>query len=230
MELRQYGQILWKRIWIPIALVVLVAAMSLATVKRVPPMYTTSLRFVVGVTPENIPDQFTYDGYYAGVSSEFIADDLSVIVSSQAFAEDVNRHLADIAPGFQISPGMLAGQTFADKQHRILQISMTWGDPNQLRKIGEAVVLALQEDSPKYLAQMGALGGQVVVIDRPLTVTPIPTPLSRKLDLPIRLLLALAAGVALIFLLHYLDTSVQSAAELENMGVSVLAKIPRHKS
>lgn len=229
MELRQYWQILWKRIWMPLALVVLVAGVSLATRQSVPPMYSTSLRFVVGVTPENTPSQFNYDGYYAGISSEFIADDLSVVVTSQAFAEDVNGHLAEINPDLSIAPGQLSGQTFADKQHRILQISFAWGDPNQLQDIGQAVVQALQQDSPKYLAQMGALGGKIVVIDRPLSVTPIPEPLSRKLDLPVRMVLALAAGVALEFLLHYLDTSVHTVDELEALGVPVLAKIPRHK-
>lgn len=229
MELRQYWQIFWKRIWIPAALVVLVGAFSLLTAKPVPPSYSASLRFVVGVEPEQLPDQFTYDGYYAGVSSEFIADDLSVVVSSQAFAEDVNRHLAEMGSGLQIPPGTLAGMTFADKQHRILRVTITWGDPEQLQQIGQALVQTIQDDSPKYLAQMGALSGKVVVIDRPLAVAQNPTPLSRKLDLPLRLILAAVAGVALEFLLYYLDTSVQSAAELESLGVPVLAKIPRHK-
>ncbi len=210
-------------------LVVLVAAISFITIKPAPPTYTASLRFVVGVQPEQLPDQFTYDGYYAGVSSEFIADDLSVVVSSQAFAEDVNHHLAEMDNGLQIPPGTLAGMTFADKQHRILRVTINWGDPDQLRQIGQALVQTLQDDSPKYLAQMGALGGQVVVIDRPLAIAPIPTPLSRKLDVPLRLILAAVAGIALEFLLYYLDTSVQSATELESMGMPVLAKIPRHK-
>lgn len=229
MELRQYWQILWKRIWIPALLVILVGGFSLLTAKPASPSYSASLRFVVGVEPEQLPDQFTYDGYYAGVSSEFIADDLSVVVSSQAFAEDVNRHLAEMGTELQIPPGTLAGMTFADKQHRILRVTVTWGNPDQLLQIGQAVVQTIQNDSPKYLAQMGALGGKVVVIDRPLAVSQNPVPLSRKLDLPLRLILAVVAGIALEFLLHYLDTSVQSAAELESLGMPVLAKIPRQK-
>jgi len=229
MELRQYWQILWKRIWIPAVLVVLVGGFSLLTAKPALPSYSASLRFVVGVEPEQLPDQFTYDGYYADVSSEFIADDLSVVVSSQAFAEDVNRHLAEMGTELQIPPGTLAGMTFADKQHRILRVTVTWGNPDQLLQIGQAVVQTIQNDSPKYLAQMGALGGKVVVIDRPLAVSQNPVPLSRKLDLPLRLILAVVAGIALEFLLHYLDTSVQSAAELESLGMPVLAKIPRQK-
>ncbi len=229
MELRQYWHILWQRAWIPVLLVVVVAAVSAFTTKTPPPSYTASMRFVVGVKPEQVPDQFNYDGYYAGVSSEFVADDLSVVVSSQEFAADVNRHLAEMGSGLQIPPNVLSGLTFADKQHRILQVTITWGNPDELQQIGQALVQAIQKDSPKYLAQLGTQGGQVVVIDRPLTPVPVPPSLSRKLDGPVRLLLALVAGVGLVFLLHYLDTSVQSAAELESLGIPVLAKIPRHK-
>ena len=50
-----------------------------------------------------------------------------------------------------------------------------------------------------------------------------------KLDVPIRLGLALIAGVAGAFLLDYLDTSVRDGAEVESMGVRVVAYIPRHK-
>ena len=42
-----------------------------------------------------------------------------------------------------------------------------------------------------------------------------------------RMLLALVVGVALTFLLDYLDTSVRDKAELEAMDIAVLAEIPK---
>jgi hypothetical protein len=51
--------------------------------------------------------------------------------------------------------------------------------------------------------------------------------LRSKLDIPIRLGLALLAGVAGAFVLEALDRSVRGADELEEMGISVLACIPR---
>jgi capsular polysaccharide biosynthesis protein len=45
--------------------------------------------------------------------------------------------------------------------------------------------------------------------------------------LPVRLLLALAAGIALVFLLDYLDDSVRGRSELEAMGIAVLAEVPK---
>lgn len=229
MELRTYWQIIWKRAWIPLLLLIVVGGVSLLTQKTPPPVYTASLRFVVGVQPEQAPDQFNYDGYYAGISSEFVADDLSVVVGSQAFAEDVNRHLAEAGSAVQIPPAGLSGMTFADKQHRILQVNITWGNPQELQEIGRAIAIAIEEDGPKYLAQLGALGGIVRIIDRPLTPALIPPSLTQRLDVPVRLVFALIAGIGLIFLLHYLDTSLKSAADAEALGLTVLAEIPRHK-
>jgi capsular polysaccharide biosynthesis protein len=57
-------------------------------------------------------------------------------------------------------------------------------------------------------------------------VSPVPPSLTQRLDLPVRLLLALVAGVALAFLLDYLDNSVRGREELESLGIAVLAEIP----
>jgi capsular polysaccharide biosynthesis protein len=229
MELRQYWRIIRKRIWIPILLFVIVAGLSLITTRPTSPVYTASLRFIIGVEPERLPDQFNYDGYYAGVSSEFIADDLSAIIGSQAFIEDINRHLVENGSAVRLSPGAVSGLTFGDRQHRVLQVTLTWPDAVQLQEIGQALVQAIEVDSPKYIAQFTTYDSQIVVLDRPLTPVPIPPSLTRRLDLPLRLILALIAGLALTFLLDYLDTSVRDGDELENMGISVLAELPKQK-
>ncbi len=210
-------------------LVLLVGGVSLATHKTPPPSYNISLRFVVGVTPESTPDQFDYDGYYAGLASEYVADDLSVIVGSQAFTDDVNRHLEENGNALRIPAGALAGMTFAGKQHRILQVSLTWGNPDELQAIGTAVLKTIETDSLKYLTQLGSDGGRISVIDRPLTPAQIPPSLTSRLDLPIRIVLALLAGIALVFLLYYLDTRIRTKEDVEALGVAVLAQLPHQK-
>lgn len=230
MELRQYWAIIQKRLWIPLALVLVVAVASLVLRKTPPPVYSQSISFVVGVQPERVPGQFNYDGYYAGLSSEYVADDLSVIVTKQVFAEDVNKRLAEAGSSLQIPPGIFSGMTYGDKQHRILRLTITWADPAELQAIGQAVITALKEDSARYLTTLGTFGAQVMVIDGPTPPAPVGESLTQKLDLPVRLLLAFAAGLGLIFLLHYLDTSVASPADLAELGIPVLAEIPRRKN
>lgn len=227
LELKQYALIIWKRIWIPLALVVLVGAVSLLTAKTPPPTYSSSMRFTVGVVPQELPDQFSYDNYYAWLSSEYLVDDMTGLVSSQMFASDVNRHLQEQGSGVQIPPGNIGGVTIGGKQHRILSLNVTWGNPDELAQITQAIVTTMEQDSGHYLAQLGTAGAMIQVIDTPSPPGQNPPSLTQRLDVPVRLLLALVAGLALAFLLDYLDSSVRGKSELEAMGIAVLAEVPK---
>lgn len=227
MELKQYWQIIWKRAWIPALLLVIVAIASLLTGQTPPPTYSTSMRFTVGVKPQELPNQYTYDSYYAWLSSEYLADDMTAIVSSQAFAADVNRRLVELGSSVQIPTGSISGVTVAEKQHRILRLNLSWGSAAELADIAQAVVRVMQEDSPKYLTQLGTSGALINVIDEPAPPAANPPSLTQRLNLPVRLLLALAAGLALAFLLDYLDDTVRGRSELEGLDIPVLAEVPR---
>jgi capsular polysaccharide biosynthesis protein len=227
MTLKKYWHIIWKRLWIPALLVIVVGGASWLTRQEPPSTYSTTMRFTVGVKPQEIANQYSYDSYYAWLSSEYLADDMTAIVSSQAFAADVNRHLTDMGRTVQIPPGMIGGVTVAEKQHRILRLNISWGNATELSHIADAVVLTMEQDGANYLTQLGTPGALMTVIDPPSPPAQNPSSLTQKLDLPVRLLLALAAGLALIFLLDYLDSSVRGRSDLEAMGIPVLAEIPK---
>ncbi len=227
MELKLYGRIIWKRIWIPALLLIVVAVVSLLTQQSPPPAYSTTMRFTVGVQPQEIEGQYNYDSYYAWLSSEYLADDMTAIVTSQAFANDINRQLTAAGNTLQIPPGIIGGVTVAEKQHRILRLNIGWGNAEELAQIAQAVVAVMAQESPKYLTQLGTPGALITLIDEPTPPAANAPSLTERLDLPIRLMLALAAGLALTFLLDYLDDSIRSKVELEAMEINVLAEIPK---
>ena len=230
MELKHYGQIIWKRAWIPALLLVVVATASLLTTQTPPLTYNVTMRFTVRVEPQLIANQYTYEGYYGWLASEYLADDLTAIVSSQAFAEDVNRHLAEMGSAVAVPPGLIGGVTFAEKLHRVLRVNVNWSNEAELTEIAPAIVAAMEQDSAKYLTQLNAPGSAVIkVIDSPSPPAVNPPSLTQRLNLPVRLLLALAAGVALTFLLDYLDDSVRGRSELEALDIPVLAEVPKNR-
>src|SRR5262245_9490346 len=128
MELKQYAQIIWKRSWIPALLVIIVAAASLVTTTTPPPTYSMTMRFNVGVKPQVVAGEYIYDGYYAWIASEYMTDNLTGLVSSQDFAADVNRYLAEMGSPAQIPAGIIS----AENQHRILRLNVNWGSPAEL--------------------------------------------------------------------------------------------------
>jgi capsular polysaccharide biosynthesis protein len=227
MELRQYWHIIWKRVWIVVALLVVVLIGSLAVRAKPTPLYQATMRFLVGVAPEaRTGDYYTYDRYYTWLSSEYLADDLSEVVKGSALADDVSAYLAQGEIPITVSPGAIQGSTVAEKQHRILTLRITWGNADELAAIANAVAEVLPQNGPDYFATIGVDQARFTLFDRPVVV-PVGKSLRVRLDLPIRLFLALLAGVALTFLLDYLDDTVRDQAELEAMGITVLGEIPR---
>ena len=86
----------------------------------------------------------------------------------------------------------------------------------------------LDQEAGELVGPLGNARPILRLIDPPVIV-PVGQSLADKLELPIRLGLAVLAGIAGTFLLDYVDASVRSGAELESMGITVLARIPRHR-
>lgn len=225
MELKQYARIVLRRWWLPVGLLVVVTLFSLpGLISPAPTPYQASMRFAVGMSPEQGEGEYyTYDRYYTWLASEYLVDDLAEVVKSSSFAAAVSDELN--SQGIAVPPGSIGASTQAGKLHRILSISITWGDEAELRSIANAAVKVLQQRNAEFMAQLGSENAQAHLIDPPV-VYPVGKSLTQRLDLPIRLALALIAGVALAFLLDYLDDSVRSQEDLEAMGLKVLARIP----
>jgi capsular polysaccharide biosynthesis protein len=227
MELRAYWRILARRWWLPVGLTLLVAALTLMSQRPWQPrpvIYNASMRFNVGIAPERIPGVYTYDRYYTMLTSEYLVDDLSEIVRSQVFAGEVSRRLAD--EGITVSAGAIGAGTQPGKLHRILTVSVTWPNREQIDPIAAAIAETLTESSAEFFGQFSADEADIRLIDPPV-VSAVGRPARDQLDLPLRMLLALAAGAALAFLLEYLDRSVRDRSDIEKLGLPVLSEIPR---
>ena len=229
MELREYWSILRRRWWIPVLLGLLVAVLSLLQMRPwqpKPPSYSASLRMLVGVMPATGEDVATYydPRYYAWLTSEYLVDDFTEVVRSQLFARNVSERLA--GQNITVPPGVIQGSAATGKLHRIITLNMSSGDEAQLRQIADAAAAELAENAPAYFQQLGTAGAGVTLIDGP-TVSTVGPSVRDQIELPLRILLGVLVGIGLVFLLHYLDTSVREAADLEALGLPVLGQIPR---
>jgi len=227
MELREYWQIVRRRWWLPVGLALLTLIVTLVVQRPWqprPPTYNAAMRFNVGIKPERIPGVYTYDRYYTMLTSEYLVDDLAEIVRSQVFSQEVSRRTAE--QGITVPPGAIGSSTQPGKLHRILTVNVSWPDAAQLEVIADAVVATLTESSAEFFAQFSAEEADIRLIDPPV-IGEVGPPARDRLDLPLRILLALAAGVGLAFLLYYLDDSVQGSDDLEELGVPVLGEIPK---
>ena len=230
MELRAYWEVLQRRWWLPILLAGLVAAISAVQLRPwqpPPPSYSASMRLLVGVMPAAEADVAAYDPrYYAWLTSEYLVDDFTEVVRSDLFARAVSARLADRA--LHVPAGMIQGSAATGEQHRILTLSFGWGNAEELAAIAEAAAAELVENAAVYFQQLGTDGAGVTLIDPPVVGAVAPG-LRDQLAWPLRIALGLAAGIGLVFLLDYLDTSVRDRRTLEELGLPLLGEIPKHR-
>ncbi len=230
MELREYWEIVRRRWWLPVALAALVALLSAVQLRpwvTPPPVYSASMRLLVGVLPATDAPVAAYDPrYYAWLTSEYLVDDFTEVVRSGLFAEAVSARLADQA--ITVPPGVIQGSAVSGKQHRIITLGFTWGDAAQLAAIANAAAVELTERAPVYFQQLGTAGAGVTMLDGPV-VGAVGPGLRDKLEWPLRVGLGLLVGLGLVFLLHYLDTSVRDRRMVEALGLRVIGEIPKHR-
>jgi capsular polysaccharide biosynthesis protein len=218
MELRQYWRIIWKRWWLIAALLIIVLAVSLVTYQEPEPVYVATMRFAIGIEGDEPVSAVSGEGRSdAWLASEYLADDLGEVLKGGDFAAKIGRDV-----GFDVA----AGTIFASREHRIMTVTITWKDDEQVQAIAEAVGAAIEDGGAAYFPQLTGVEARAVLIDGP-GIGQAGQSLKSKLDLPLRLLVALVAGIALAFLWDYVDDTIRDRGEVEVLGVTVLAEIPK---
>jgi capsular polysaccharide biosynthesis protein len=218
MELKHYWSIIWRRWWLIAALLAVVLAVSLLTYRAPVPVYQATLRFSVGIAGDAPVDAVNGEGRSdVWLASEYLADDLCEVVKGGDFRQRLGEQI-----GVSIPPGAIS----ATREHRIMTVTVSGGNPDDVRKIAEGVGAAIQDGGAEYFPQLTGVEAAAVLIDGP-GMGALGRSLKDKLDLPIRLLIALIAGVALAFLWDYMDGTIRGRAELEALNVPILGEIPR---
>lgn len=230
MELRAYWEVLRRRWWLPVLLAGLVAVISAVQLRPWqprPPSYSASMRLLVGVLPAAEADVAAYDPrYYAWLTSEYLVDDFTEVVRSNLFARAVSARLAD--QSLQVPAGTIQGSAATGRQHRIITLSFAWGNADELAAIAEAAAAELAENAPHYFQQLGTEGAGITLLDPP-AVGMVGPGLRDRLEWPLRIVLGLAVGLGLAFLVDYLDASVRDRRTLEELGLPLLGEIPKHR-
>jgi len=225
MELRAYWAILRRRWATPVLLPLLVAILSAAQLRpwqEPPPTYTATMRLLVGVLP--IEEADGYDPrYYAWMTSEYLVDDFSEVLATEMFARAVNARLTE--KGLTIPANLIRGHANTGKQHRIISLTFTWHDADELLAIADATVAELEENAESYFAQLGTDNAGVQVLDSPAVFRQGQSA-RQRVEWPLRIALAIIAGFGVAFLREYLDDTVRRREQLEEIGLTVLAAVP----
>ncbi len=226
MELLQFWRILSRRLWLIFAIALLSALSWLLFGARQESSYIATMRVLTTLPREQSGEGFfRYDRYYVWASSQYLADDLAEVVKSQAFRNDVSEELG----GGGLDGAIIQSVPRNDRSGRIVTIQVTSGDFNTTRMVSEAAARAIEKKSNKYFSQLGSNENAVRVIDPP-SVAQASAPARSLLNLGIRVILALVAGTALVFFLHYVDNTFYDTQEVEEaLSLPVIGEVPVEK-
>jgi capsular polysaccharide biosynthesis protein len=237
LELSDYLAVIQRRWRIVVSVFVVILAVALAFAFRGPRSYEAQLRIAVSVgdaqsaapgvsasrppAGSEAPPYTYYREYYLWLASEYLADDLSEVIQSQAFARELSAYL-----GEPVDPSAIRDVVRVRKTHRILDVSVQAPTPERARALAEGVVATIQTKGPTYLAQLGASTGQVVTIDQP-SVRSSTTSGSLIADVGLRAFLALFLALAAAFVVEYLDSTLRTGRHVQQgLGLRVLGEIP----
>jgi hypothetical protein len=227
MQLREYLSIL-RRLW-PIVLLppLITGAISLALALRQPVTYQAATRLLVtqAQAPAALSPLSALDDGASWATTEYILDDLPFVIQSAAFAGDVGAVMA--AAGYPLDQGAIIGGLRPEVTHRAVSLTATAATPETALALLRGAVAALETGGLKYWGRAPAGGLQVAVLDPPAAAGQSGGLRDLARDVAARAMLALAAGVGLAFLIHYLDDRLRSQRQAEEWtGARVIGVIP----
>jgi capsular polysaccharide biosynthesis protein len=225
MELRTYFNIIRRWWWLILLPTILIGGYGLATYQRPPTTYGTTVRFTASLPPTVQGEGFD-PNYYSWLTSEYIVGSLSDWIKTGAFAQAVSDQLA--TEGKQIAPAVVQASLASDYVRSQLLLFVTTGSTEDTFAIANAAIAVLQTRNADAYPQLGGVNAIVNALDQPNVGVNSPG-LRSLVDLPIRLGLGLAVGLALAFAAHYLDPFIRNKSDVEALGLQVLIEIPKQK-
>jgi capsular polysaccharide biosynthesis protein len=223
-RLRDYARVVLRWWWLAALPPIVVLALTVLAFQPAGLSYQVVMRFAVGAAPEQAPGIYNYDRYYTWITSDYMARGLAGVVGTGAFADAVARRLN--AQGVNITAAQAQGSLAADYVNSLLVVYVTRPDAAGAARLAEEAAVELTQHSGEYWAQAAGLPGAARALDA-ANPAPVATSLRDRFDLPVRILVALAAGMALAFLAHAVDPRLRDRRDVERLDLSIIGEIPR---
>ena len=231
MELRRYWSTIWRYRWLVLLLPFIVGLGSTALWLIQPNSYKTTLKVQLVLAPPqaNAGDEFfRYDSYYNYLATEYVVDDLVEVLNGNVFADAVTATLRGPEYGLAIKEDEVRGTFEARRVHRLLIIDVTGGSDARTVAIARAINTTIDRDPVKYFTKGDLVpkqGAAALVVDAPLEARG--NRVQRALNVVLQTALALFAGLALAFLLDYLNDRLRDAdGARDALDLPVLGQIP----
>ncbi|HWQ88597.1 MAG TPA: Wzz/FepE/Etk N-terminal domain-containing protein [Desulfitobacteriaceae bacterium] len=221
MELRQYWEVIRKR-WLILIALPLIAALTSGIISFyiLKPVYQASTTLIVGKKAEDISQALMgqildYNVLQANLQ---LAKTYGEIAKSRTVEQSVIEKL-----DLQMTVAELDKQVLINpvKNTEILEIQVN----NTNRQLAAAIANAMAEEFSAAVIEIKKVDSVSIVDEALAPIQPVKP--NKMQNILIAFLVGLMAAVGLAFLLEYLDNTIKTSDEAENiLGIPVLGLIP----
>jgi capsular polysaccharide biosynthesis protein len=232
MELKQLWAVIVRWWWLIVIPTLVALALTLPSLRNVispPPGYAVHIRFTASQPPlADSAHTFEDQSYIPWLASEYAVVNLAAWMRTDTFADEIAKALK--AEGHDLPPESVRGAIAnADAARSIMTLYLAWSNPDEIKLIAEAAITVLREQNQVYFPQFGAQKAVITPLDD-VIIVPTAPPITSRLSPLVRVLVGLAAGLALAFLAEYLDPTIRNRRDVEALfDLPVLSEIPRHR-
>ncbi|QHT48032.1 capsular biosynthesis protein [Bacillus sp. SB49] len=210
ISLKEIFEVIKKRIWLIIALAVGAAVLSAAyTIFLVTPTYESSSQFIVNQSQEQKANA-AYDINEIRTNVELI-NTYNVIIESPRIldrvAEELNLDLSAEALSSKITVANAA-------ESQVVNVTATDANALMAADIANTTVEIFKEEVPTL---MNGVDNIQVLTEASVGADPAPVSPNTTLNIAIALVVGLMLGVGIAFLLEYLDNTVKSEQDIDDI-------------
>jgi len=223
-----------RQAWLILGLPLLVAILSVGVARPRPATYQAHLAFAV-----DIPRSAIVIGSDEGTAAkigEALIDDVSRMIGGDVFAAAV---AARLPAGTNVSAGEIRSSLSATDRHRIADVTVTRALGHgatdaevaaleaDLLAVARGVVAELEANGGAWFARLGDDEVVLTIVDTPKVAVEPPS-LRDRLELPLRVALALVVALGLAVLVQAADRSIRTESQAVACAAApVMGRIPR---
>lgn len=217
ISLKELFQVLKKRLGMIIALSLVAAVISgVFTVFVITPEYAVSTQFLV--SQRDTDQTETIQSADIRTNLELI-NTYNVIIKSSRILENVRDEL-----NLDLSATALSNKISVtnENQSQVVTVQVTDTDPLRAERIANTTVSVFQEE----IFELMNVDNVNVLNLADAGVNPQPVSPNLTMNIAIALVLGVMVGVGISFLLEYLDTTIKTEEDIENiLGISVIGTV-----
>lgn len=229
MELRQYWNLIRRRLWILVLLTLAALVVSLLVQLMPSGEYEMETRLKFELPPQLIQQQANTQNTYEVTGAaqlvtltELFLDDLHNTLDTPIFLRSVYAKLEGKPLNEEMRPDFTAK---FKKAHQVLIIQVKANDPEYARRVSNEMISQIT-GAGGLAEKLRSQKPTFEVVQAP-ALSNRPSLTQNLLNLVLRTLLGAFAGLAIIFLLTYLDNRMYYSSDVqEQLGLPVLGEIP----